>query len=163
MHHDQFTDLNVSRQRKYQLRMKQKGNCIQCGKLASRSGFCIFHYEKYIGYKEFRVSKGEREFLNYLMVPQRQIFVKSICVDGIDKNTIYEFLGDYYHGNPKTFSHNDVNKTVGKKFGELYKETFTKFKILKDDGYKVNYIWESDWNRFVSGKDLTPNIIDFSD
>lgn len=29
---DQFTNVNISRQQKYQLRMRSKGMCIMCGK-----------------------------------------------------------------------------------------------------------------------------------
>jgi hypothetical protein len=40
---DQFTDLPVSRQRKYQLRMKASGRCSQCGAPATDGSRCLKH------------------------------------------------------------------------------------------------------------------------
>ena len=34
---DEFTDLPISRQRKYQLRMAKQGRCVNCGKKATRN------------------------------------------------------------------------------------------------------------------------------
>lgn len=38
---DRFTHLNVSRQRKYQLRKASAGRCVQCSAKAERSGYCL--------------------------------------------------------------------------------------------------------------------------
>src|SRR5208283_3922699 len=96
------------------------------------------------------ISKHEIEFLNYLNIPNtkihRQVCILRKRVDGIKDNTIYEFLGEYYHGNPKgRFHKNDYNKTCHKTFGELYEITLKRFNLLKAIGYKIKYIWESDW------------------
>lgn len=40
---DQFTKLNVSRQRKKQLRYKAQGRCILCGATALTRGYCLSH------------------------------------------------------------------------------------------------------------------------
>ena len=40
---DKFTNLNVSRQRKYQLRKTAEGNCWKCGKEAGTWGLCKPH------------------------------------------------------------------------------------------------------------------------
>jgi hypothetical protein len=40
---DEFSDLPVSRQRKYQLRMQQDRRCIICGESAVGSIFCLNH------------------------------------------------------------------------------------------------------------------------
>jgi hypothetical protein len=68
-------------------------------------------------------------------------------VDGFDPstNTVYEFLGDYWHGNPAVF---DPDQTMTKRnvtFRHLYEETLTRVKGLTMLGYKVVYIWERDW------------------
>ena len=42
--HDQFTDMNVSRQRKYQMRHHVKGLCLKCG-ASAMEGFV--HCEKH--------------------------------------------------------------------------------------------------------------------
>ena len=43
---DKFTRLPVSRQRKYQLRMRQKKRCIICGEPAANATHCLFHMIK---------------------------------------------------------------------------------------------------------------------
>jgi len=40
---DEFTDLPLSRQRKYQLRMQQQRRCIICGKPAVTASHCLSH------------------------------------------------------------------------------------------------------------------------
>ncbi len=114
-----------------------------------------------------RISKPELEFLDYLKIPNtkknRQVFILNKQVDGFDinKNIIYEFLGDYYHGNKSVYDSNVYNSICHKTFGELYEITFDKFKKLKNGGFIVKYIWETDWKKFKSGIDKTPNIIEF--
>ena len=78
------------------------------------------------------ISKPEIEFLNLLNIIDRQIYIDGYRVDGIKNNIIYEFLGDYYHGNPKKFKPYDYNKKCKKTFIELYNNTFKKFKALKE-------------------------------
>lgn len=44
---DEFTDLPISRQRKYQLRRVKKGVCISCGRPLFLGGrFCEKHYNR---------------------------------------------------------------------------------------------------------------------
>jgi len=43
---DQFTDLPVSRQRKYQLRMKRDSRCTDCGQPAIQGSRCLKHLVK---------------------------------------------------------------------------------------------------------------------
>lgn len=68
-------------------------------------------------------------------------------VDGYDPetNTVYEFYGDYWHGNPAHFDHNKVNPSLDKKYGELYNSTMLREQVLKDLGYRLVTIWESDF------------------
>lgn len=64
-----------------------------------------------------------------------------------ETNTIYEFHGDYWHGNPKTFLPTEINKTINKTFGELYKNTLEKEQKIQDLGYNLVVIWEYEWNK----------------
>lgn len=102
----------------------------------------------------YKISKPEILFLNHLKIKNRQKYIKPYKVDGIDyaKNIIYEFLGDYYHGNPKKYESSDYNKTCHKTFGELYSKTVLKFNTLNDRGYSIYYMWESDWNSWKKDK-----------
>lgn len=97
------------------------------------------------------ISKKEVEWLNSISIPNddyhRQVVLNGYRVDGFNNNIIYEFLGDYWHGNPCLFNPNDFNKHNGKLMKELYNETFNRFNELKSLGYKIIYIWESDYNK----------------
>lgn len=101
------------------------------------------------------VSKKETAFLNHLKLPndvnhrQKQIKPLRVKVDGIRGNKIFEFLGDYWHGNPEKFNSGDINKIINKTFGELYNDTINRFKSLSDFGYKVYYIWELDFKKWL--------------
>ena len=114
------------------------------------------------------ISKPEIEFLNYLNIPDTKKTMAKLKyqikkVDGYDKKTdiIYEFLGDYFHGNPTKHKSNNINKCVKKSFDELYKETFKRFENLKKLGYIVKYIWENDWNKFKKQISREPNIVTY--
>ncbi len=43
---DEFTDLPISRQRKYQLRMKRDRRCTECGQPAAEGSRCLKHLVK---------------------------------------------------------------------------------------------------------------------
>lgn len=89
----------------------------------------------------------ENKWLDMMCVIDRQINIGKYIVDGFDKenNIIYEFNGDFWHGNPKVFKSDEVNNVIGKTFGELYEDTLMKEDYLIKMGYKVISIWESDY------------------
>jgi hypothetical protein len=60
-----------------------------------------------------------------------------------ETNTIYEFHGDYWHGNPNTNNIKDTNKKVNKKFGTLFINTCIKEFKLREMGYNYICKWES--------------------
>ena len=64
-------------------------------------------------------------------------------------NTIYEFHGDYWHGNPNRYDSNDINKTTNCSFGELYQNTLKKEQKIKECGFNLITIWESDWIKLI--------------
>jgi hypothetical protein len=70
-------------------------------------------------------------------------------VDGFNPNTntIYEFYGDYYHGNPKIFDPKKHNIICHKTFGELYQKTIRRERELKLAGYNLITIWENDFRK----------------
>jgi glycosyltransferase involved in cell wall biosynthesis len=43
---DEFTDLPISRQRKYQLRKQREGRCTECGEPAAQGSRCLKHLVK---------------------------------------------------------------------------------------------------------------------
>jgi hypothetical protein len=69
--------------------------------------------------------------------------------DGYSKmnNCIYEYHGDFWHGNPRIFNSSDMNVCVNKTYGELYDMTLKKKYFCEKEGFKYKYIWESEWIR----------------
>jgi len=62
-------------------------------------------------------------------------------------NTVYEFMGDLWHGNPKIYKMTDFNPLNKKLFGELYEETMKREKLIRDNGFNLITIWESDYKK----------------
>lgn len=102
-----------------------------------------------------RISKPETQWLNEFNIPieYRQFKInidkKWFNVDGYEPltKTIYEFFGNYYHGNLKMFKRDDINPTNHKTYGELYDKTMEKIKLFQDNGYNVVYIWEDEFKK----------------
>lgn len=101
------------------------------------------------------ISGKEIEWINSLNIKnlKTQFKIKipgrhKLIADAYDENTntVYEFHGDYFHGNPSIFKPNEYNKLLKKTFGELYNFTIKREKDLKTAGYNVVSIWENDWN-----------------
>lgn len=98
------------------------------------------------------ISLKETQWLDSLNVPMsnRQVRVKMIdgsyiIADGFVNNTVYEFWGDYWHGNPNTHP-NGVNKRCKTEFKDLYAQTCAKIEKILISGYNLVQIWESEWS-----------------
>jgi hypothetical protein len=112
-----------------------------------------------------RISDLETEWLNSLELPdlKRQVcWVVSgrrVFVDGYNPHTqtVYEFYGDYYHGNPHVFDPHEMNEVCGLPFSELYNRTLERERLIRNLGYNVHSIWEADWikNQPVEGRHVT--------
>lgn len=110
-----------------------------------------------------RASKKSIQYINFLMVeiPELQHFYSSegehtilnskFKADGYDKskNTIYEFHGDYWHGNPHIYTQCQWNEVCKKTMGELYEKTKHKEEHCIEMGYKYFCVWERDWNNGI--------------
>jgi hypothetical protein len=64
-------------------------------------------------------------------------------------NTIFEFYGDFWHGNPKLYDKTLKNPRTCKTYGDLYKKTVKKSNYIKKNGYNLIEIWENDWKIFI--------------
>jgi len=93
--------------------------------------------------------KIENIWLDTYNIPKdyRQFKIGKFFVDGVDINNklVYEFYGDFWHGNPKVYNKNDINRVNGLTFGELYNRTITRQMEIEKIGYKIISIWESDY------------------
>jgi hypothetical protein len=107
-------------------------------------------------------SKGQIEWLNFKMVTipdirhmlnhvdkEYKIPNSNYSADGYSKkeNTIFEYHGDRFHGNPELYDPNEIFPLVKKTYGELYDNTMEKQKFCEESGFKYVFIWESKWNR----------------
>jgi hypothetical protein len=64
-------------------------------------------------------------------------------------NTIFEFHGDFWHGNPELYDETEINPRVGMTYGELYNQTKTKSNLIIEKGFHLIEIWENDWKKFI--------------
>ncbi len=83
-------------------------------------------------------------------------------VDGYDEdnNTVYEFYGDYWHGNPSLFRKKDIHPHTGETYGSMYKKTKARRRAIEALGYHVIYIWDSDWKDLAREEECAYKIKD---
>lgn len=91
--------------------------------------------------------KGEYKIPYTRQGDSKQSYIK---VDGFCEktNTVYEFHGDRFHGNPNIFGpdeqcHPFTNETAS----ELYQRTVLKEQIIKSAGYNLVVMWENDFDK----------------
>jgi hypothetical protein len=103
---------------------------------------------------KFRISKPETAWLDSLNIPkeyrQKALLMSSgkrYDVDAYDPrtNTVYEFNGDYWHGNPNMFDKDVWNERANSTFGELYQKTLEKENELRANNFTVISIWEEEF------------------
>jgi len=106
------------------------------------------------------ISKIETEWLDSLHI-DKKYHQKTIKIGNViiradayvpETNTVYEFHGNYWHGNPKLFKADDINKRSKKTFGELYQKTLDREELIRNAGYNLVVMWESDFkinNRII--------------
>jgi hypothetical protein len=127
--------------------------CLKCAK---------YNYSKsQIIWLELISKMNNIEIQHAMNIGEYKIPTTTFKADGYCKetNTIYEFHGDYWHGNPKIFVQDSMNKTRNITHGKLYENTLKKEQIIKDLGYNLITIWESDWKNInKSIKILQKNI-----
>lgn len=100
-------------------------------------------------------SKQESDWLDSLNIPKdkdhRQVYIliknKRYFADGYNPitKTVYEFYGDKWHGNPKIYDLNKIDNVMKISYKDAYNRTITRENILKNAGYNIVSIWESEW------------------
>jgi len=96
------------------------------------------------------IMKKENIFIQHANnIGEKQVIIndKTYKFDGYCEktNTVYEFHGSYYHGDPKFYNKNDFNVISKKTFGELYLETMNREKNITKVGYNLITVWENDY------------------
>jgi len=116
----------------------------------------ISHIHKQRGCKKClnRTSSiDEHKWLDLLEIKNRNVYLqvgnKTLCVDGYDEKTktIYEFYGDFFHGNPEVHDQNELNPLVKETYGELYKKTKEKEDLIIKNGFNLITIWEKEFKK----------------
>lgn len=95
-----------------------------------RDGIAIQHANQY---GEFRI-------------PGTKYRADGYCVE---TNTVYEFYGDYWHGNPKTTSVTQYNPHLNKTYGDLFQHTIRREDDIRARGFNLVSIWESEYDELV--------------
>lgn len=114
------------------------------------------HLHKKMGCKKCvnrTISKPESAWLDSLNIEKhkRNIYMKighkTLCVDAYDESnkTVYEFNGDFFHGNPAVHNADEINPLTKESFGSLHTKTLEKEKMIIEAGYKLVSIWEKDF------------------
>lgn len=101
----------------------------------------------------YSVSRPETKWLDSLGIDNafRQARVildsRSRSVDAYnpDTNTVYEFWGSWWHGDPLLFDSTDLHKVAQVTYGELYRRTMEKRSLILSAGYLLVDMWESDF------------------
>lgn len=93
----------------------------------------------------YKSSKGEIEFLNYLEIPEenRQVPINKgqYYVDGVIGNVIYEYLGDYWHGHKLFEKGLNVIDCQLKRLTSEHRLN----EVKRMTNMIIKYVWESDW------------------
>ena len=69
---------------------------------------------------------------------------------------IKEFLGGYWHGDPRKYPSEQINPSTKTTYGYLYEKTFERFNELQRMGYEIEYIWQDDYEKGLSSTILYP-------
>ena len=99
-----------------------------------------------------RISTKEVEWLNsvekneeIIIEKNKYIFINNrrFFADGFYKptNTWYEYNGYYWHGHPNYYKSSDLHPIIKITYGELYKKTLEREKIIKSAGYNLIVKW----------------------
>lgn len=134
--------------------------------IAQEQGVDITTIRNYL-YKhdiELQTHAGSFKEIKYLdsIMNQQDIFIQhgkngrqykipgtNLRVDGFCEktNTVYEFHGDFWHGNPERYKSAFYNNACYKTMGELHQNTLKKEKKIKELGYNLVVMWETDWDK----------------
>lgn len=111
------------------------------------------------------ISKIEIKWLDYINLPNEfrhktiRFNNKYYLVDGFNHNTnvVYEFYGDYWHGNPRIYNAESIHPVSKISYGKLYEKTLQRENIIRLAGYNIISIWEYDFKKLlINGDKICP-------
>lgn len=117
----------------------KKSGCPHCSTSKGYSNSQIEWFNK--------IEQAENIDIQHALKPDGEYKIPGIGkVDGYceDTNTVYEYHGDYWHGNPLVFDHTQINPTVKTSYGDLYAKTMERDNKIRKLGYKLVVKWETE-------------------
>ena len=109
------------------------------------------------------VSKKEKEILKEIkkmgldVIGSHKVDTKICDIYIPSLNLIIEYNGDYWHCNPKKYNSTYFNKKKSKYAWEIWEYDKNKLELIKNNGYILEVIWESD---FKSNDKIIKHIIE---
>lgn len=109
------------------------------------------------------VSKAEMKWLTAVGVPNnpehRQVPIvgSRMKADGMIGQTVYEFFGTYWHGDPRKYAPDSVNVKNGHRMGGLYLDTLEKQRRIRELGYELKFVWEIDFRAGLLFSEKNPH------
>ncbi|MGI0077474.1 MAG: DUF7487 domain-containing protein [Nitrosopumilaceae archaeon] len=114
--------------------------------------FHNIHIKHIFGYMAFlwleSIMKEQNIFIQHKFnIGEYKILDVGFYVDGYcrETNTIYEFHGDYWHGNPEIYESDYIIHT-GITAGKLYQKTIERENKIRELGYNLVTMWEHDFH-----------------
>lgn len=79
------------------------------------------------------------------LIPSTPFYADGYCKE---TNTIYEFYGDCYHGNPNVYSPTTRCHPYNRQLTaqQLYERTINREQLIKSLGYNIVTVWENDYD-----------------
>ena len=125
----------------YQIPSTHLSGC-GCSKCTMRYSKKAINYLNFISkFNDIYIQHAEND--KEYLIPNTKYKADGYC---ISTNTIYEFHGTIYHGDPRLCNPNECNY-LKQKYGDLYKKTIEREKLITSLGYKLVVMWEYDWNK----------------
>jgi hypothetical protein len=125
--------------------LKALYNKTWCPTCSPKYSKCQIKWLNFISsYNQIQIQHAENE--GEYIIPSTKYSADGYCQQ---TNTIYEFHGDFWHGNPKKFNPTDMNTIINKTYGELYEKTIKREQEIRDMGFNLVIMWESDWNKII--------------
>ncbi len=119
--------------------------CLKCSKkqYSKMQIHWLQFLEQYYVIKIQHIANSTEEY----RIPNTKWKADGYCKE---TNTIYEFHGDFWHGNPNRYNPEMINTVCKRKMKNLYKKTIDREIHIRELGYNLVVIWESEWNSINS-------------
>lgn len=114
--------------------------CNKC-KINNYSKICIKWLENIMNKDKIFIQHANNIGEKSVILNNKRFKFDGYCEE---TNTVYELYGDIWHGNPSKLNPNDLNPLNKMSYGELYNNTIIRENIIKENGYTLITIWESE-------------------